>query len=174
MLLRRSALTRAGGFAAIKGALIDDCALARAIKGLVPAKDARSEPGGIWLHASAIGEIRASFALMDALGYDKDYKGTLGDDPAAVGNRIAITVLFNGFSDGANEAGNYENTSYLPINPPLLPDFTGNPDLEEKAWRMMRAFSAVTHRGAAGHCILLMALDFLLGPSREIVIAGDN
>ncbi len=68
-------------------------------------------------------------ALMDALGYDKDYKGTLGDDPAAVGNRIAITVLFNGFNDGANEAGNYENTVYEPVNPPLLPDFTGNPDL---------------------------------------------
>ena len=68
-------------------------------------------------------------ALMDALGYDKQYKGTLGDDPAAVGNRIAITVLFNGFSDGANEPGNYENTVYEPVNPPLLPDFTGNPDL---------------------------------------------
>jgi hopene-associated glycosyltransferase HpnB len=49
VLLRRSALTRAGGFAAIKGALIDDCALARAIKGLASAKDTRGEPGGIWL-----------------------------------------------------------------------------------------------------------------------------
>ncbi len=49
VLLRRSALTRAGGFAAIKGALIDDCALARAIKGLTPAEDARSGIGGIWL-----------------------------------------------------------------------------------------------------------------------------
>jgi len=49
VLLRRSALTRAGGLSAIKGALIDDCALARAIKGLAPAEDARSETGGIWL-----------------------------------------------------------------------------------------------------------------------------
>ena len=49
VLLRRSALTRAGGFAAIKGALIDDCALARAIKGLAPAEDVRGKPGGIWL-----------------------------------------------------------------------------------------------------------------------------
>ncbi len=49
VLLRRSALTRAGGFAAIKGALIDDCALARAIKGLAPAEDARGGTGGIWL-----------------------------------------------------------------------------------------------------------------------------
>ena len=68
-------------------------------------------------------------ALMDALGYDKDYKGTLGDSPAALGNRCAVTVLFNGFNDGANEAGSYENLFYEPINPPLLPDFPGNPDL---------------------------------------------
>ena len=68
-------------------------------------------------------------ALMDALGYDKDYKGTLGDSPAAVGNRCAITVLFTGLNDGANEAGGYVNQYYEPINPPLLPDFPGNPDL---------------------------------------------
>ena len=68
-------------------------------------------------------------ALMDALGYDKEYKGTLGDSPAAVGNRCAITVLFNGLNDGANEAGGYVNQYYEPINPPLLPDFPGNPDL---------------------------------------------
>ncbi len=68
-------------------------------------------------------------ALMDALGYDKDYKGTLGESPAAVGNRCAITVLFTGLNDGANEAGGYVNQYYEPINPPLLPDFPGNPDL---------------------------------------------
>ena len=68
-------------------------------------------------------------ALMDALGYDKDYKGTLGDSPAAVGNRCAVTVLFTGLNDGANEAGAYVNQYYEPINPPLLPDFPGNPDL---------------------------------------------
>jgi hopene-associated glycosyltransferase HpnB len=46
VLLRREALDRAGGFAAIKGALIDDCALARVIKGLPPAPEG---PSGIWL-----------------------------------------------------------------------------------------------------------------------------
>ena len=68
-------------------------------------------------------------ARMDALGYDKDYKGTLGNSPAAVGNRCAITVLFNGFNDGANEAGGYANQYYEVINLPLLPDFPGNPDI---------------------------------------------
>ncbi len=68
-------------------------------------------------------------ALMDALGYDKDYKGTLGDTPAAVGNRIALTVLFHGFNDNANEQGGYANQYYEPVNPALAPAFPGNPDL---------------------------------------------
>ena len=46
VLLRRSALARAGGFATIKGALIDDCALARAIKAL---PTHAGGTGGIWL-----------------------------------------------------------------------------------------------------------------------------
>jgi hopene-associated glycosyltransferase HpnB len=49
VLLRRDALARAGGFAAIRGALIDDCALARAIKALAPTAGAGCETGGIWL-----------------------------------------------------------------------------------------------------------------------------
>ncbi|MCH8037405.1 MAG: glycosyltransferase [Proteobacteria bacterium] len=46
MLLRRDALARAGGFEAIKGELIDDCALARRIKDLPPSE---SVARGIWL-----------------------------------------------------------------------------------------------------------------------------
>ncbi|MHC4427757.1 MAG: DUF6851 domain-containing protein, partial [Planctomycetota bacterium] len=74
--------------------------------------------------------------LMDTLGYDKDYKGTLGSTPAAVGNRIAVTVLAHGLNDGANEQNDYENQYYEPINPPLLPDFTGNPDIiDQNRWQ---------------------------------------
>ncbi len=46
VLLRREALDRAGGFAGVKGALIDDCALARAIKALTPSQDGAQ---GVWL-----------------------------------------------------------------------------------------------------------------------------
>ena len=49
VLVRRAALLRAGGFAAIKGALIDDCALARRIKDLTLSKDPAAAGGGIWL-----------------------------------------------------------------------------------------------------------------------------
>ena len=53
MLVRRSALERAGGFASIAGALIDDCALAGRIK-----RDGRNGPGRIW-----IGQADSSVSL---------------------------------------------------------------------------------------------------------------
>jgi hypothetical protein len=68
-------------------------------------------------------------ALMDQLGYDRAYYGTVGDSPAAVGNRIALNVLWFGLNDNSNEQGGYDNLYYAPVNPPLLPDFPGNPDI---------------------------------------------
>lgn len=80
---------------------------------------------------------QASFdARMDTLGYDRNFTSTLGASPAAVGNRVAIRVLNYGLKDGANEAGGYANLHYQPINPPLLPDFPGNPDiLDVNRWQ---------------------------------------
>ncbi len=68
-------------------------------------------------------------ALMDTLGYDKSFTSTVGNTPAAVGNRVAINVLFFGLNDNSNEQGAYANLYYVPINDPLLPDFPGNPDI---------------------------------------------
>jgi len=54
VLLRRDALDRAGGIAAIKGALIDDCALARVIK-----------PGGaIWLGLTTMTRSHRPYAAL--------------------------------------------------------------------------------------------------------------
>lgn len=68
-------------------------------------------------------------AKMTALGYDRNFTSTEGDTPAALGNRIAATVLAFGAVDGSNEAGGYVNQFYTPINPPLIPALPGNPDL---------------------------------------------
>ncbi len=66
VLLRRDALARAGGFAAIKGELIDDCALARRIKGLPPAEGAADGARGLWLGlATASRSIRPYRGLGD-------------------------------------------------------------------------------------------------------------
>ena len=75
-------------------------------------------------------ETLAAFdALMVELGYDTEFYGTVGDTPAAWGNRIAFSYLIYGLSDGANEVGDFENEYYTPINPPLVVQQPGNPTL---------------------------------------------
>lgn len=73
---------------------------------------------------------------MDDLGYDKAFTDTTGDSPAALGNRIAQSIINFGLSDGSNEQLGYANLIYEPINPPLLPAFPGNPDiLDANRWQ---------------------------------------
>lgn len=67
--------------------------------------------------------------MMAAHGYDTSFTDVVGDSPAALGNRIAQSVIQFGLSDGSNEQLGYINLVYEPINPPLLPDFPGNPDM---------------------------------------------
>ena len=68
-------------------------------------------------------------AKMTELGYDIDFVDVNGDSPAALGNRIAATVLAFGAADGANEDNDYSNIFYQPRNPPLLPGIAGNPNI---------------------------------------------
>ena len=75
-------------------------------------------------------------ALMANLGYDTAKTSTVGSSPAAVGNRCAVNLLFLGLTDNANEAGGYGNLYYVPFNPPLLPEFPGNPDIiDQNLWQ---------------------------------------
>ena len=72
----------------------------------------------------------ASFdARMDELGYDREFRSTAEDSPAALGNRIARTVLEFGAADNSNEEGGFANRYYTPLNPPLVPPRPGNPNL---------------------------------------------
>ncbi|MBO6739198.1 MAG: vanadium-dependent haloperoxidase [Phycisphaerales bacterium] len=74
--------------------------------------------------------------LMSELGYDISITDTAGDTPAALGNRIAESVIQFGLTDGSNEQLDYANLIYEPVNPPLLPDFPGNPDmLDPNRWQ---------------------------------------
>ena len=67
--------------------------------------------------------------MMDSMGYDRTNTSVVGDTPAALGNRIAATIIAFGLTDGSNEQGGFENLYYEPLNPPLLPDFPGNPTI---------------------------------------------
>jgi uncharacterized protein YyaL (SSP411 family) len=51
---------------------------------------------------------------------------------------------------------------------------TGNPDFEERAAKLGRAFPGGVSESPAAYAQLMVALDFAIGPSYEVVIAGDS
>jgi uncharacterized protein YyaL (SSP411 family) len=71
--------------------------------------------------------------------------------------------------DGALPSG----TSIATLDCLLLARFSGRTDLEEAARRSLRASAPEIAQAPAGFTMLLTALDFALGPTFEIVVAGD-
>ena len=64
--------------------------------------------------------------LMNDLGFDRNITTTEGDSPAAIGNRIAQSILSSAMNDGANEANGYiDNTGYSPFNLPMVVEYPG-------------------------------------------------
>ncbi|MEZ6244078.1 MAG: vanadium-dependent haloperoxidase [Phycisphaerales bacterium] len=68
-------------------------------------------------------------AKMVELGYDGSIDTQVGDTPAALGNRIAQSVIDFGMTDNANEVGDYANQYYEPVNEPLIVTLPGNPEI---------------------------------------------
>lgn len=93
---------------------------------------------------------------MHGLGLDVHFTDTTGDGAAAVGNRIAAAVIAHGLTDGSNEDGNYEDSTYRPRNKPLLvrlPDI-GIKDSEDPSytldinrWQPLALDKTVTQNG---------------------------
>ena len=69
--------------------------------------------------------------LMREMGYDPNIMDTTYQSgvPAHLGNYVAAKVIEYGFQDGANEIERYDNRFYEPVNPPLLIQDPGNPDI---------------------------------------------
>ena len=95
--------------------------------------------------------------LMGNLGYDTNITTTVGDTPAAIGNRIAQTILSATLNDGSNEANSYvDNTGYTPTNAPMIvdhPSVTGpnGPALADlNRWQPLYIDSAFTQNGLIG------------------------
>lgn len=59
-------------------------------------------------------------ARMVALGYDPDNTSTIGASPAALGNRVAATIINHSLGDNSNELGGYTDETYEPQNEPLI------------------------------------------------------
>ncbi len=72
--------------------------------------------------------------------------------------------------DGAYPSGN----SVAALDLIFLAHVTGEPKFEEKAQRLMHAFSAEVARTPHINTQLMITLDFALGPSSEVVIVADK
>jgi len=72
--------------------------------------------------------------------------------------------------DGAVPSGN----SVAMLNLLRLSRMTADVDLEARAERISRAFAKDVVRRPAGHTQLMAAVDFAVGPSREIILVGDR
>ncbi|MGY5862031.1 MAG: thioredoxin domain-containing protein [Candidatus Thorarchaeota archaeon] len=71
--------------------------------------------------------------------------------------------------DGAIPSGN----SIAMLNLIRLARLLGEADYEQKASEIAKAFSMQVERSPTGFGMMLLALDFALGPSYEIIIAGN-
>ena len=71
--------------------------------------------------------------------------------------------------DGAMPSGN----SIAMLNLLRLGRITANPGLEEKAARIGRAFFENVRQSPSAYTQLMIAVDFAVGPSYEVVITGD-
>jgi uncharacterized protein YyaL (SSP411 family) len=80
-----------------------------------------------------------------------------------------LPVRMKELYDGAVPSGN----SVSMLNLLRLARLTGNVDLEEMAARVNRAFAASVGQAPSAHTQFLAAVDFGVGPSSEVVVAGD-
>ncbi len=71
--------------------------------------------------------------------------------------------------DGAIPSGN----SVMVYNLVRLARMTGRSEFEEQAANVGKAFSETINRYPAGYTVLLMGVDFAIGPAYEVVIAGN-
>ncbi len=71
--------------------------------------------------------------------------------------------------DGAVPSGN----SVAMLNLIRLSRITADPELERQAEAIGQAFSRIVGQAPAGYTMLMSALDFTLGPTSEVVIAGN-
>jgi hypothetical protein len=85
--------------------------------------------------------------VMDALCLPIADTSTGGDSPAAVGNRIAQTVLDATLNDGSNEAGGYAVPDYKPVNPPLVVAGTSITMTDPNRWQPLQIEHMISQNG---------------------------
>lgn len=90
------------------------------------------------------------YKLFSVLGYDASFVSTdySNGSPAALGNYIAAKVIEFGLGDGSNEANNFANQYYQPINTPLLPAEPGPRTVTDpNRWQPITLTQAIDQNG---------------------------
>jgi hypothetical protein len=85
-------------------------------------------------------------ALMHSLCYPLDVTTTEGDDPAAIGNRIAAIIIEFGLTDGSNETDGYHG-DYQSVNPPLKVADSGTTMIDPNRWQPLEIENMVSQNG---------------------------
>lgn len=99
--------------------------------------------------SAAGGEMGQCFndTLKD-LGYDPTNTTTKGSSPAALGNRIAASIIAFGATDGANEdAGYADTTGFVAQNAPLVVAQPGNAMREPDHWQPLQLSQGFSQNG---------------------------
>jgi hypothetical protein len=86
-------------------------------------------------------------ATMARLCYRTDYTTTEGDDPGALGNRIAAAIIETGKSDGSLENERYVDSSYKPVNEPLIVDEPGAKMADPNRWQPLSLEKQLSQNG---------------------------
>ena len=101
-------------------------------------------------YAGAVGAVDSIIEfdrVMTSLCYSRDVTTTEGDSPAALGNRIAQTVLDFGMRDGSNEAEGYSDPDYAPVNEPLVVSRPGTAMTDPNRWQPLQLEKMVSQNG---------------------------
>lgn len=85
--------------------------------------------------------------LMDSLGYDRGDTSTDGPGAAAVGNRVAASLLAFAASDQSREDSLYDDPGYTPVNEPLILANLGTPISDPNRWQPLAFDVAMTQNG---------------------------
>jgi uncharacterized protein YyaL (SSP411 family) len=113
--------------------------------------------------------------LQNALELNNDLLKHFWDDQAGgfyftADDAEKLLVRQKDIYDGAIPSGN----SVAALNLLRLGRITANTNFEEKAVKIGRAFSKAVSQSPSAHTQLMVAVDFAIGPSFEVVIAGNS
>jgi len=88
--------------------------------------------------------------LMNSLGLDPTFASTdyMSHGAAALGNYLAAQIQAYGYTDGSNEQNDFNNQTYVQLNPPLEMAQPGNPDIQDpNHWQPLELETLIDQSG---------------------------